>query len=81
MTGEDEHGDDHEGVAGHGGRRHLLKAAGAVLAGVLVLCASGAGWAYRHLDHNIKSVDIDSALGDDRPAGASAGTHPFFAPS
>ncbi|PBC61694.1 transcriptional regulator [Streptomyces sp. Tue6028] len=70
MTGEDEHGDDREVVAGHGGRRRLLKAAGAVLAGVLVLCASGAGWAYWHLGHNIKSVDIDSALGDDRPARA-----------
>nr|WP_225859416.1 LCP family protein [Streptomyces albicerus] len=29
---------------------------------------AGAAWAYWHLNHNIKSVDIDSALGDDRPA-------------
>lgn len=27
-----------------------------------------AGWAYWHLNSNIKSVDINSALGDDRPA-------------
>ncbi len=26
------------------------------------------GWAYWHLNHNITSVDIDGALGDDRPA-------------
>ncbi|MFK4144350.1 LCP family protein [Streptomyces sp. NPDC004065] len=26
-----------------------------------------AGWAYWHLDHNIQGVDIDHALGDDRP--------------
>lgn len=32
----------------------------------------GAGWAYWHLNHNIKSVDINSALGDDRPAKALA---------
>lgn len=29
-----------------------------------------AGWAYWHLNSNIKSVDINSALGDDRPAKA-----------
>ncbi|WP_327431044.1 LCP family protein [Streptomyces sp. NBC_01236] len=71
MTSEDEHGDDNEGAARRGGRRHsLLKAAGVVLAGALVLSAAGAGWAYWHLNHNIKSVDINSALGDDRPAKA-----------
>ena len=30
-------------------------------------CAGAAGWAYWHLNNNIKSVDINSALGDDRP--------------
>jgi LCP family protein required for cell wall assembly len=69
VTSEDEHGDDNEGAARRGGRRRgLLKAAGVVLAGALVLSAAGAGWAYWHLNHNIKSVDINSALGDDRPA-------------
>src|SRR3954452_5040817 len=37
------------------------------MAGLLVLTAGAAGWAYWHLDSNIKSVDIDNALGDDRP--------------
>ena len=37
------------------------------MAGLLVLGAGTAGWAYWHLDNNIKSVDINSALGDDRP--------------
>ncbi|MFE5141603.1 LCP family protein [Streptomyces fagopyri] len=45
----------------------MLKAAGVALAGVLVLSAVGAGWVYWHLNHNIKSVDINGALGDDRP--------------
>nr|WP_308798811.1 LCP family protein [Streptomyces sp. UH6] len=34
---------------------------------MLVLGAAGGGWAYWHLDGNIRSVDIDAALGDDRP--------------
>jgi LCP family protein required for cell wall assembly len=45
----------------------LLKAAGLTLAGALVLAIGTAGWAYWHLNSNIKSVDINSALGDDRP--------------
>lgn len=64
MTGHDENGD-----AGRprGRRSTLLKAAGFTMAGLLVLGAGTAGWAYWHLNHNIKSVDIDSALGDNRP--------------
>ncbi|MEU7423541.1 LCP family protein [Streptomyces sp. NPDC040750] len=35
---------------------------------VLVLAAGGVGyWLYRDLDNNIKGVDIDKAIGDDRP--------------
>ncbi|MFF4347998.1 LCP family protein [Streptomyces sp. NPDC001530] len=69
MTAADEYGDEREDAARRGGRRRvLLKAAGIALAGVLVLSAAGAGWAYWHLNQNIKSVDINSALGDDRPA-------------
>ncbi|WP_286256265.1 LCP family protein [Streptomyces graminofaciens] len=66
MTGEqNEYGDD----SGGGRRRsRWLKIAGGTLAGVLVLGAGGAGWAYWKLNDNIKSVDINSALGDDRPA-------------
>lgn len=48
----------------------MLKAAGLVLAGALVLGTAAAGYAYWHLDHNITGVDIDSALGGDRPARA-----------
>ncbi|MGW2517163.1 LCP family protein [Streptomyces sp. NPDC001617] len=40
------------------------------MAGLLVLGVGAAGFAYWHLDHNIKSVDINQALGDDRPAKA-----------
>ncbi|KUM96724.1 transcriptional regulator [Streptomyces cellostaticus] len=35
-----------------------------------MLGAAAAGYAYWHLNNNIKSVDIDSALGDNRPAKA-----------
>ncbi|MFJ8186129.1 LCP family protein [Streptomyces sp. NPDC096105] len=49
-------------------RRRALKAAGGVLAGLLLLGAGTAVWAYLRLDGNIRGVDIDQALGDDRPA-------------
>ncbi|MFH9010613.1 LCP family protein [Streptomyces sp. NPDC017943] len=48
-------------------RPNVPRAAAVVLAGALVLGAAAAGWAYRHLDDNITGVDIDHALGDDRP--------------
>ncbi|MEU9555151.1 LCP family protein [Streptomyces fumanus] len=51
-----------------GGRSRVLKAAGLTLAGALVLGLAAAGWVYWHLNDNITSVDINSALGDDRPA-------------
>jgi LCP family protein required for cell wall assembly len=35
-----------------------------------VLGVAAAGWAYRHLSGNITSVDIDNALGDNRPPRA-----------
>ncbi|WP_069762856.1 LCP family protein [Streptomyces sp. LUP47B] len=59
-------GDDEDRRAGR--RPRVLKAVGLALAGTLVLGCAAAGWAYWHLNSNIKSVDIDSALGDDRPA-------------
>ncbi|MFI9763226.1 LCP family protein [Streptomyces sp. NPDC051963] len=69
MTGEDEHGDDNGGTDRHIRRRSgPLKAVGFAVAGLLALGAAGTGWVYWHLNDNIKSVDIDSALGDDRPA-------------
>ncbi|MGR3870376.1 LCP family protein [Streptomyces graminifolii] len=53
-----------------GRRSRVLKIVGLTLAGALVLGAGAAGWAYWHLNNNIKSVDIDSALGTGRPAKA-----------
>ncbi|TWV57170.1 LytR family transcriptional regulator [Streptomyces misionensis] len=37
-----------------------------------MLATATAGYAYWHLNHNIRGVDINSALGDDRPAPAPA---------
>ncbi|WP_390897656.1 LCP family protein [Streptomyces justiciae] len=54
----------------------MLKAAGLTLAGVLVAGAAAGGWAYWHLNGNIKSVDIDQALGDDRPPKATVTPSP-----
>ncbi|MFF4549051.1 LCP family protein [Streptomyces sp. NPDC001406] len=67
MTVHDENGDERRRL---GRRSRVLKAAGLTLAGVLVLGIAAGGWAYWHLNNNIKSVDINSALGDDRPARA-----------
>jgi LCP family protein required for cell wall assembly len=50
-----------------GRRSRALRIAGLSLAGALVLGVGSAGWAYWHLNDNIKSVDIDNALGDNRP--------------
>ncbi len=57
-----------DGIGDLGGRRRRLRIAGCLLAGVLVVGAGGAGWAFWRLNHNIESVDIDAALGDNRPA-------------
>ncbi|MFG2944907.1 LCP family protein [Streptomyces adustus] len=71
MTGHDEKQDWDTGR--RGGRRSIvLRAAGLTLAGALVLGVAATGWVYWHLNNNIKSVDINSALGDDRPARAVA---------
>ncbi|MEV6736065.1 LCP family protein [Streptomyces sp. NPDC051104] len=62
-------GDGDGGVGRRGGRRtRLIRFVGAVIACGVVLTAAGAAWAYWRLNHNIKSVDIDGALGTDRPA-------------
>ncbi|WP_225825031.1 LCP family protein [Streptomyces naphthomycinicus] len=55
-----------------GRRPGALRIVGLTLAGALVLGTAAAGWVYWHLDHNITSVDINGALGDDRPARAVA---------
>ncbi|WP_458245226.1 LCP family protein [Streptomyces sp. MAI_2237] len=53
-----------------GRRSAVVKIACLTAAGLLVLGVGAAGLAYWHLDDNIKSVDINQALGDDRPAKA-----------
>ncbi|MFE0672782.1 LCP family protein [Streptomyces sp. NPDC058867] len=72
MSG-DERGDETNGDEGRrvGRRSRALKIVGLTLAGSLVLAAAAAGWAYWRLNDNIKSVDINSALGDNRPAKAT----------
>ncbi|MDW4904899.1 LCP family protein [Streptomyces sp. ADMS] len=86
QTSDDDGGAERQ-LGRQAGRRssRWLKAVGFTLAGTLVLAAAGAGYAYWHLNHNIKSVDINSALGDNRPAktqslptaGASASATPL----
>ncbi|MEU1514064.1 LCP family protein [Streptomyces sp. NPDC005811] len=65
MTRHEEHGEDGRRT---GRRSTVLRAAGLTLAAALVLGIGTAGWAYWHLNDNIRSVDIDQALGDNRPA-------------
>lgn len=69
--------DGAEGAGTRTGRRaKALKITGLTLAGLLLLGAGAAGWAYWQLNGNIDSVDIDSVLGDDRPARAVAAPSP-----
>ncbi|MFJ8462966.1 LCP family protein [Streptomyces swartbergensis] len=64
MTGRDGNG---EAGRAAGRRSRALRIAGLTLAGALVLGIGAAGWAYWHLSSNITSVDINNALGDNRP--------------
>ncbi|MEG3629379.1 LCP family protein [Streptomyces poriticola] len=65
-----------------GQRAKMLRAAAVALAGVLLLGIAAAGWAYVRLDGNITGVDIDGALGDDRPPRprATSSASPSAAP-
>ncbi|WP_374064271.1 LCP family protein [Streptomyces himalayensis] len=84
---EDRGSGSRDGVHGDGGNRdadgrrrgrrsHALRTAGVMLGCILVLTGAGAGWMYWQLNDNIQSVDIDSALGDDRPGRAAAVSTP-----
>jgi LCP family protein required for cell wall assembly len=55
------------------GRRSLLVTAWTA-AGIVVLGGTGTGYLYFKLNGNIKSVDIDRALGADRPTKADNGS-------
>ncbi|MFI5688815.1 LCP family protein [Streptomyces sp. NPDC051636] len=57
-----------------GKRRKALLISAWTAAGVLVLGGTGAGYVYFKLNGNIKSVDIDQALGSDRPSKADNGS-------
>ncbi|WP_436965759.1 LCP family protein [Streptomyces sp. SudanB148_2056] len=77
-TSGDSAGGDAGGADIRPGRRarRTLRVVGGVLAGLLVLGAGAAAWAYLRLDGNIRGVDIDQALGDDRPARSTAAPAP-----
>ncbi|WP_405731217.1 LCP family protein [Streptomyces sp. NBC_00028] len=57
----------------HGNHRGL-KIAAWTAAGIVVLGGTGAGYLYFKLNGNIKSVDIDQALGTDRPTKVDNGS-------
>lgn len=63
-----------------GRRPGVLKAAGLGLAAALVVGAGTAGWAYWRIEDNIKGVDIDNALGDNRPVRAVTTPAPSASP-
>ncbi|MFI5986301.1 LCP family protein [Streptomyces sp. NPDC051555] len=48
--------------------RRVLRIVLVVLAAVILLGAGAGWWAYSHLNGNIDSVDLDKAIGDNRPA-------------
>ncbi|MFI9176011.1 LCP family protein [Streptomyces lincolnensis] len=56
------------------GRRKGLLIMAWTAAGIVVLGGTGAGYLYFKLNGNIKSVDIDSALGTDRPTKVDNGS-------
>ena len=56
-------------------RRHkALLVAAWTASGVLVLGGTGVGYLYFRLNHNIKGIDIDRALGTDRPPKTDNGS-------
>ncbi|MEU9477047.1 LCP family protein [Streptomyces sp. NPDC048191] len=72
-----EPGDTGTSRSGKGRRRRSRKAlrvAAWTAAGVVVLGGTGAGFLYFKLNGNIRSVDIDQALGSDRPSKIDNGS-------
>jgi len=78
VTRKEEQGD--EGRQTDRRPRKAVRVVGLVLAGVLTLGVAAGGWVYWHLDSNIKSVNIDQALGDDRPPRAMVTPSPSASP-
>ncbi|MER5971243.1 LCP family protein [Streptomyces sp. NPDC002055] len=58
----------------HGTRRKVLTVVAWSAAGAAVLSGAGLGYAYFQLNGNLKGVDINSALGTDRPKNADNGS-------
>jgi LCP family protein required for cell wall assembly len=50
--------------------RRAVRILALCLGGVLLLCGAGAGWAYWKLNHNLKTVDLGSALKAQDATGA-----------
>ncbi|MDH6575651.1 LCP family protein [Kitasatospora sp. MAP5-34] len=63
---------DHKKVRSRRGR--LVRAVVFTLAGLLVVGAGAAGYAYWRLNRNIKSVDINAQLGSSRPPASTDGS-------
>ncbi|MGW4892115.1 LCP family glycopolymer transferase [Kitasatospora sp. NPDC004240] len=55
-------------------RRKVLRVAACAFAGLVVLGAGAAGYAYLTFNGNLKSVDIDAQLGTARPPAATDGS-------
>ncbi|MFG2619463.1 LCP family protein [Streptomyces sp. NPDC048507] len=55
-------------------RRRALTITAWTAAGVVLLGGGGLGWFYFKLNGNLKTVDIDQALGKDRPANVDNGS-------
>ncbi|WP_435841928.1 LCP family protein [Streptomyces fragilis] len=67
MSENEGNGERGRGAAVRAPHRRWTRAVGYTLGGVLVLGAVGGGWVYHQLNGNIRSVDLDAALGDERP--------------
>ncbi|MET8245785.1 LCP family protein [Streptomyces sp. NPDC005202] len=57
-----------------GGRRKALTVMAWTAAGIVVLGGTGAGYLYFKLNNNLKTVDINQALGGDRPTKVGNGS-------
>ncbi|MEU3222246.1 LCP family protein [Streptomyces sp. NPDC006976] len=55
-------------------RRRATRTAAWGLAGVVVVGGAGLGYAYVHLNGNLQAVDINTALGKDRPSNVDNGS-------
>ncbi|MET9292432.1 LCP family protein [Streptomyces sp. NPDC003077] len=55
-------------------RRRVLTIAGCTLAGCVLVGGAGLGYVYFSLNGNLKGVDINAALGDDRPENIDNGS-------